>query len=190
MAIKEKNLYFEFADNIKDIKFDDNNYYRKRFNNIQESKAVDILAYGDKVFLFIEIKDFKGYEIQNYRRLKVNYNNDGEESLDYEVAKKVTMTLSCIFGAAMSGEERISRFFEKLVLKMNSGSKDIKINIILFLEGKFKNSTKTFKAITDSLKKKLCWLPLDTKILVENIEMHNKFDIFKVYRIKEEQDHK
>lgn len=186
MIIRETDLCFEFVDNVEAIKFDDNSYYRNRFNNIRESKAVDILAYGDKVFLFIEIKDFKGYEIQNYRRLKVNYINNGEESLDYEVSKKVAMTLSCIFGAAMSGEENISPFFEKLTQKMNSNSKDIRINIILFLEGNFKDSTRTFKAITDSLKKKLCWLPLDTKIIVENIEMHNKFDVFKVYRTREE----
>lgn len=183
MKIREGNLEFDFIDEVVATKFDENNYYRKRFNNLHESKAVDFLAYKDKLMMFLEVKDFKGHEIENVKRLRVN-RKDGEDGLDYELAKKVAMTLACLFGAAAFDEETLSPFYKKLSEKTKANGKDVKIKIILFLEGEFKDTARTFKTITDSLKKQLSWFPLDTKILVENIKGHNRYDVFKVARCK------
>lgn len=61
------------------------------------TKAVDIVAsHGDQVYL-IEVKDFRGYRVENKKRLR-----DGD--LAFEVARKVRDTVAGLVGALHTGD--------------------------------------------------------------------------------------
>ena len=82
-TIKEGFLRFHFDESWIVIKYDDHKDYRERIGRLPDIKAVDFAAIHDVVFLFfIEVKDFRGYRIQNRHRIL-----DGE--LAVEVAQKV-----------------------------------------------------------------------------------------------------
>lgn len=55
MIIRESNLEFKFADDCRVIKFDDTEFYRKRFNKLPEAKGVDIISNSEEILRFIEI---------------------------------------------------------------------------------------------------------------------------------------
>ena len=81
-TVSVDNFEFEFPDEWSVIKYDECNFYRKRFGKPEDVKAVDLLAIGDELFI-IEAKDFRGYRIQNKKRMT---NGD----LVLEIAKKIT----------------------------------------------------------------------------------------------------
>jgi hypothetical protein len=126
MKINEGDLEFEFfLENV--IKFDETHFYDKKFNVLDGSKGVDFLAYDENNFIFIEVKDFKGYEQENRKRISLGQEN----SLDIEIAKKVRSSLSCLFASAINLEYNdLKEFSEKLKSKHSSMS----LKIILFLE--------------------------------------------------------
>lgn len=197
MIIEESNLKFCFFDEVSAIKFDDTDYYRKKFNNLPSGKGVDILVDSENIFQFIEIKNCTGHERENLWRTSVNNSKissapetleiGDRDSLDIEVAKKVASTISCLFGS-WTKSESVENSLE--LLKFYGGMNDKKICkdkkriwVILFLEGNFNFRTRSKKMIMeriqDSIKKKLSWL--NCKVMVVDSDTY-KERFFKIIK--------
>ena len=197
MIIEESNLKFCFSDEVSAIKFDDTDYYRKKFNNLPSGKGVDILVDSENIFQFIEIKNCTGHERENLWRTSVNNSKissapetleiGDRDSLDIEVAKKVASTISCLFGS-WTKSESVENSLE--LLKFYGGMNDKKICkdkkriwVILFLEGNFNFRTRSKKMIMeriqDSIKKKLSWL--NCKVMVVDSDTY-KERFFKIIK--------
>ena len=197
MIIEESNLKFCFSDEVSAIKFDDTDYYRKKFNNLPSGKGVDILVDSENIFQFIEIKNCTGHERENLWRTSVNNSKissapetleiGDRDSVDIEVAKKVASTISCLFGS-WTKSESVENSLE--LLKFYGGMNDKKICkdkkriwVILFLEGNFNFRTRSKKMIMeriqDSIKKKLSWL--NCKVMVVDSDTY-KERFFKIIK--------
>ena len=82
--IREGNISFEFSGDY--IQYDETNFYRKHIEKCkgiinyeddsipreEGTKAVDIIGLNKSPLYIIEIKDFRGYRIQNKERIKNN----------------------------------------------------------------------------------------------------------------------
>ncbi|NLN47495.1 MAG: hypothetical protein GX154_00010 [Clostridiales bacterium] len=194
MIIKEGNLQFEFTEGVKAIKFDETSYYRKYKDCMPGNKGIDILAYNDLHFTFIEIKDFESYENnkENIKRLMTSKNETETETLDDEISRKVRSTVAAVFGSHINQDKELDEYFEALKGKVSNTNEFIPtIDIILFIEGDVskmvrkkglrQETTVAFRAIQDSLKKKLKWLT--GRISVENIQLMRAQRFFVVKRI-------
>lgn len=167
--------YFSFV-----IKFDDDKFYREKFNKMPYSKGVDFFALGKNCIVLLEVKDCYGKESENrWRIFPDNKKRDtsptpvdttDRDSLDIEISKKVAMTLACLVGAYTNKESNLSDAM-KLFLPFLKKKDVPEISVILFLEGDFSSHSKTQKMIMNDLqnelKKKLSWLKC--KVLVENL---------------------
>ena len=91
--IQEEDLVFEFGEQWNVFEFDDHHDYITGIRKIPETKAVDFLAiFNETDLFFIEVKDFRGYRIENRERLF-----KGELSI--ELAQKVRDSVACIIGS-------------------------------------------------------------------------------------------
>ncbi len=191
MNIEESNLLFSFDSRYDAVKFDDTDFYRVYFNQMPGSKGVDIIADSDEVLHFIEIKNCMGHEIENMWRIGVDNSKissapqdlsvDNRESLDIEIAKKISMTISCLYGARtqkMKTEKasEVEKYWRGL--ESNGIPKDKKrIIVTLFLEGNFGNYSHVrtkkmiMKSIQDSIRKKLSWI--NCKVYVVDSDTYN-----------------
>ena len=179
MIIEESNLKFEFPERMFVSKFDDTRFYRESFNRLPNCKGVDMIADSHEMFQMIEVKNCTGHEPENTWRTSVNNSKrssapltldvEDRDSLDIELAKKVTSTIACLYGAwtkrmQSDAAQELSRFWEKACSdKIPVSGKPIMI--ILFLEGNFDNpmsKTRSKKMIMqrlqESLSAKLSWL--------------------------------
>lgn len=116
------NFTFTFDSGSHAIKYDECNFYRKRFGHMEDVKAVDVLALCGSVLLMIEAKDFREYRIENKPKLK-NYELAGE------VAKKIRDTVAVLYGAYRLGNEELSRFYN-YCFGRNTGA----VRVVLVLE--------------------------------------------------------
>ena len=90
VTIVEGFLRFEFDDRWLVVKYDEHRDYRERIGRLPDTKAMDFAAILDgSMLFFVEVKDFRGYRIQNRERMQ-----DGE--LAVEVAQKVRDTIAGI----------------------------------------------------------------------------------------------
>ena len=115
MVLTEGELQFTFPGE-KAIKFDDTEFYRKRFNKLSGAKGVDFICDTDDFLMLLEVKDCLGNEAENGWRIAIDntkvatsptsVDTEGRESFDNEVAHKVAMTISCLLGAQTFGENR------------------------------------------------------------------------------------
>lgn len=100
-TIEEDALELEFDDewNVV-VKWDDTATYRNGIQKLQESKAVDVLAYSRSrgLLLMIEIKDFRNHRIENKPRVS-------KGALFEEVGLKVRDTIAGVRGAARTGDD-------------------------------------------------------------------------------------
>lgn len=192
MIIREGNLQFEFAEGVKAIKFDEIPYYSRFKDCMPGNKGVDILAYNDQHFTFIEIKDFEGYENdkENIKRLMTN--EAETETLDDEISKKVRSTVAAVFGSHINQDKELDEYFEALKGKLSNTNEFIPtVDVILFVEGDVskmvrkkglkQETTVAFRAIQDSLKRKLKWLT--GRVSVENMELRRAQRFFEVKRV-------
>ena len=65
--IKEQNLTFHFSEGWDAIKFDDTPWHREQMKSLL--KAIEILARHHQHQWWIEVKDCRGYETENFPRL-------------------------------------------------------------------------------------------------------------------------
>lgn len=179
MIIEESNLIFEFPEENLTAKFDDTFFYKRKYGKMPGGKGIDIISCAGDGIQLIEIKNCKGYESDNLWRTSTdnrmihtaprNLDVTDRESLDIEVAKKVSSTISCLYGAwTLSERQENARDLEELWSRMVSGKipKDrLNIVVILFLEGNFnpkptvsRTKRTMMKRIQESLSTKLTWL--------------------------------
>jgi hypothetical protein len=98
---EEGYLRFRFEDTWFVVKYDVNPDYNNRIGLLKDTKAVDFVGVLSNLILyFIEVKDFRGYRIQNRHRLR-----DGELAL--EVAQKVRDTIAGVVAAHHRGNSAI-----------------------------------------------------------------------------------
>ena len=87
MKIKESNITFEFPDENRTIKFDEDTFYTKHFNKMPYSKGVGFISSAKDALLFLEVKNCTGDENNNLWRIQPN-----NEKLN--VSKTATAKLS------------------------------------------------------------------------------------------------
>jgi hypothetical protein len=188
MQIKEGSLLFDFNDDVTAIKFDEQPFYRNKFNVLKGARGVDILAYNRECFMILEVKDFRGYEIENRKRVTATSSvSKGkgctEEPLDLELALKVRETLACMLAAALDdNEEDISPFFKPIIDKAR-GRSNISLKVLLFVEGDIPRFPLYSRNMIDSIKKKMRWL--NARVFVENIDTHKAQHFFEPSRVKQ-----
>lgn len=166
----ESKLDFEFKGEV--VKFDDTKFYTLFKSYQPNGKGVDFILKAKRMFMLLEVKNCKGFEKDNFWRTNVNtINEDGEESFDIEIAKKVEGTLACLVGAGVSDTleaEQLKPFIEELILHKYEKGKN-RIEVVLFLEGDFKTKTNDkkmiMKRIQDKIKIKLRWLSCTVRVV-------------------------
>ena len=167
----ESKLDFTFLDPA--IKFDETRFYEIFKSYLPNGKGVDFLSINRDAFMMLEVKNCAGYERENIWRTKTDFvNENGEESFDIEVAKKVAGTLACLTGAGVAynlGEaDELKPYFQELTSKKYEKGKKV-LQIILFLEGDFGCKTRTkkmiMKRIRDKLSEKLKWLNCTVRVV-------------------------
>lgn len=124
MIWEEQNLRFEFGKQWRVLKLDDHPDYRDRIAKLDGTKSVDFLGiFNERVFYFIEVKDFRGHRIENKDRLQ-----DG--LLADEVGQKVRDSLACVISAHRNSAQQ--ELWKKFVDLICNRQKDIKV--IIWLE--------------------------------------------------------
>lgn len=183
MNVSESRIEFRFDDRYRVLKLDDRAFYRDLFNQLPGSKAVDFLAYDEKRFLMIEVKNCVGNEANNRWRIAADNAkretaapNDrvlDRDSLDIEAAQKTAMSIAALFGAytrpvPQSASDECFPFAQMLFdPKVHDGNRHI--NVILVLDGQFGCRTRSDATIRrelqDRLKRKLKWLNGEVLVL-------------------------
>lgn len=198
MVLTEGELQFTFPGE-KAIKFDDTEFYRKRFNKLSGAKGVDFICDTDDFLMLLEVKDCLDNEAENGWRIAIDntkvatsptsVDTEGRESFDNEVAHKVAMTISCLLGAQTFGENRPFQQEElipyaKALENEKVAQRNKTVFVILLLEGDFQSGTRTKKMNMDriqlSIEKKLKWL--NCKVSVVDAGTYRS-DLFEVERI-------
>jgi hypothetical protein len=137
------------------VKYDDHRDYREKIARLDGSKAVDFVGVhgGENGSLYwIEVKDFRGYRIQNKRRL-----SDGE--LAQEAAEKVRDSVAGVVGAYRTSADPDT--WRPLVRAL--GRKTPPIRVLLWLEedgmpGPRGRRDNAAQVLAQQLKRKLRWL--------------------------------
>lgn len=92
VSVEEGRLRLDFdSGSWLVIKYDDEPAYRDNIHKLGATKAVDLIGLYDSELYFVELKDFRGYRIENKQRIA-----DGD--LAQEVAQKVRDTIAGLIG--------------------------------------------------------------------------------------------
>ena len=163
--INEDRLAFHFPDNWRIIKYDDAAFYRNTIESIgADMCAVDFIASPSPDFstlLLIEVKDFRGYAVENRKRL-----SSGE--LVIEVIRKALHTLSALYLSAYTGNTELQPFHNDNLLPPQ------RMELILFMENddetgysklRIENSRKNIADMEFKLKRLKLRLKISTRIL-------------------------
>ena len=171
MTISEGDLSFHFGEECSAVKFDDDEFYRKTFSALPHSKGVDIVAMCVDSVSLIEVKDFRGHEAENRRRILPNSKNS--DTLDAEVSLKVAMTIACLYGAfskgmSSSAANALAAYYSAFSTeKIPKGKK--RINVLLFMEGSFEFHSRSKKTLMNELRKyiavRLRWLNCTVRVV-------------------------
>ena len=104
--INEDKLEFRF--NFDAIKLDDTNYYRNKFQKIQNNlKVIDILAIDDKKNYFIEIKDYTYPDTKPIKQVELI------EAIIKKIACSLSMLYPMSYNAYNSEKDIANKFFDK-----------------------------------------------------------------------------
>ncbi|AFM24844.1 hypothetical protein [Desulfomonile tiedjei] len=153
---------FEFPDSWLTIKYDDCVFYRNRFGQLVDVKAVDVLAIGHGLFI-IEAKDFRRYRIQSKQRMS-------NDELVLEIAKKVRDTVAVLYGAYRHENQELSEFCSYLY---SQTVRPIKV-ILLLEEDRPPTGHKSFKRIRPNL---LTAINQRLRYLNVHCNLHNCSDV-------------
>jgi hypothetical protein len=145
---EEGDLRFTFDEDWRVLKWDGHGAYLGGLQLFQGTKAVDFFGLYIGAPWFIEVKDFRGYRIQNKERL-----TGGE--LAREVASKVRDTLAGKIWAcdrAPLDDCELRDFVRPLV---NRGQK---VPVVLWLEEDRAPDPPAASALAEAIKRELAWL--------------------------------
>lgn len=151
-TIDEGFLRFRFDDRWIVIKYDDHRDYREKIGRLADTKAIDFATVLDSSNLFfIEVKDFRGYRIQNRQRVR-----DGD--LAIEVAQKVRDTIAGIVAAHHRGNTEEWNQFINCLTNLRHPAR-----VVLWLEDDLPPGPKGRRpnqasVLIDRLKQHLRWL--------------------------------
>lgn len=112
MILKEKEVKINIPDNLQWEKLDEWDFYKRNLSNAG-LKAVDFVFYGEKILVFLEIKNFNP-DLSSIRDPKV-LKKKKEEILKqfdkYEItiglANKLVSSIYMIFGKKLNEERKI-----------------------------------------------------------------------------------
>ena len=164
ISITEGKLIFTFPKNWEVIKYDESHFFKNHIRKSQGSKAVDILALSDNGLFLIEIKDFRGYRIENKKSIR------NDEILN-EVVQKVRDTIMGLYAAYRQTNEELAPFYRYLCTTSKYSMlarHQRKIIVVWFLEQDIQSN---FEFSLISLKIKL---KNQLKFLNINCLVHNK----------------
>ena len=159
MEIRESDMLFSFRDGVAAVKYDDEPFYRKRYNIAEGTKGVDIVADCDTVMYLIEIKNCEG-TAENQDAWRRHYTGTKSmETLATDVALKVAHACACLAGISTYGEynegaAKLLRYAHALHAP-NIASHDKKILVLLYLEGDFSCQSRTNEMIYGDLQKRI-----------------------------------
>jgi hypothetical protein len=158
-TFEEGRLRFSFGESWRVVKYDDHRDYRQKIAKLEGSGALDFVACRNGLFL-IEVKDFRGYRIENKERLEQGH-------LAEEVAGKVRDTIAGLVGAHQCSSE--PEFWEPYASALVRRTRPIRV--ILWLEHDHPPGpvlARRWKSVrmilAQTLKTKLRWLT--TKVAV------------------------
>ncbi|HVA47275.1 MAG TPA: hypothetical protein VNH11_12980 [Pirellulales bacterium] len=167
---REGQLRFQFSDEWYVVKYDGHRDYSAEMARLQGTKAVDFIALLEAQpaaeMLWMEVKDFRGYRIQNKAR-----QFDGE--LAAELGEKVRDSIAGLVGAwqRSSTPDVWLPFIERL------SQREPPMKVLLWLEddppppGGTRNATLTERVRIRLLKERLRWLT--TKVIVASLATRN-----------------
>ncbi len=148
------------------VKYDEHPDYCSKICRLAGTKAVDFIGLwgdADGVLYWIEVKDFRGYRIQNKRRL-----SDGE--LAQEVAEKVRDSLAGVVGAyGSSSDPDVWRPFVRSLWQKTSP-----MQVLLWLEeddprrppGRRDNAA---QVLSQEIKRRLQWLAARVLVVSQDV---------------------
>lgn len=197
MAIKEESgIRFQFPDSAITIKFDDDAFFRTKFDKLKGAKGVDFLSVSDNALVLLEVKNCAGNEAENNWRIHPNdkkvttspttVDTANRHSLDIEIPQKVAMSLACLSGAlsyASDGAqaETLSALSRLIYDGKHLYRENFQVFVILFLEGDFgshtRNKTMIMRELENSMRKKLKWLNCRVSIVDSHTYRKNFFEI-------------
>jgi len=167
MEFQEENLKFTFDDNSWSdlVHYDKSRDCKNVQRAVMGTKAVDFIGVLKKqqalILSFIEVKDFRGYRIENKDRM-----NNGE--LVEEFAQKVRDTLAGIIGGARNSTHMQSTWKKYVRMLLEK-----EVHIVCWVEEDrhantspvdLKRNKSSSSALNQVIKSKLSWLT--TKVMV------------------------
>ena len=161
MIIDEGSLRFEFGENWLILKLDDESAYRNWLEKLDGTKAVDIVGiYEQDKLHFLEAKDFRGYAIENKKRLISG-------DILVEVAQKVRDSVSCLITASrLPSQHDLVLPYKTLLCDEHT-----KIFVTLWVEFDQSLQAKAKAAIQNKLlKEAFRWLGSNCKVQIANID--------------------
>ncbi len=165
-SFDEGRQRFTFDDRWIVVKYDDHPDYRLKIARLDGTKAVDLVGLcggADGILYWIEVKDFRGYRIENKSRLS---NGD----LAQEIAKKVRDSLAGVVGAygASSNPDEWKPFVRSLWRKASP------MRVLLWLEEDGPRRPRGIEenaanVLSDEIKKKLRWLAARVLVVSQDV---------------------
>jgi len=95
MTVDEQNLRFEFSAPWRVEKYDESCQHTERLQPYLDSEAVDFVGIHPNVVLFMEVKDFRGYRMENREKFG--------GPLATTIARKMRDTVAGIMGLVRTG---------------------------------------------------------------------------------------
>ncbi len=151
-TIEEGHLRFVFDDSWSVIKYDDHPDYQDRIKRLDGTKALDFVAvHANAILYLIEVKDFRGYRIQNRTRVR-------DSELALEVGQKARDTIAGIVAAHHRGSTAL---LDKAVRRLAANATPVRV--LLWLEqdlppGPRGRRSNELSVLIDALKQRLDWL--------------------------------
>jgi hypothetical protein len=160
-GLDEESLHFEFDDTWQVVQYDAEPILQQGIKKVQGTHDVDFVALraGKQLFL-IEVKDFRGYRIQNKERI-----SNGE--LADLVAQKVRDTVAALVGAQRCSPD--NETWRDLARALQPGHG---VRVVLWLEEDPPSGRGDIRAISrrsilqKDIEKRLSWL--DVRAVVES----------------------
>ncbi len=150
----ESRLLFTFSDDWRVIKWDEHTAFRQGLCLFGGTKAVDFIGIMFDTPWLIEVKNFRGYRIQNKQRL-----SSGE--LAKEIANKIRDSIASITWACkrVSLDKHDLAPFARAIFAHNE-----RISVVLWLEEDREPMPAQASALAAAIKRELTWL--NPKVLV------------------------
>jgi hypothetical protein len=160
----EGRLRFEFASGWSVLKWDEDRAYWEGLQKLGGARAVDFAGVRDAAVWLIEVKDFRGYRVENKRRIE-----SGE--LAQEIVEKVRDTIAgLVWACDRQIGDGAARTLAQCLFQRNE-----KVRVVLWMEGDTPVSPGFASALAETVKSGLRWL--SPKVLVRSLALQTQPDV-------------